>query len=45
MIEKIKALMQEVERLKADNAEELEALRIRYFDAMTRDMLERVPGR
>ena len=29
MIEKIKALMQEVERLKADNAEELEALRIR----------------
>ncbi|KKY61950.1 phenylalanine--tRNA ligase subunit alpha [Tannerella forsythia] len=31
MIEKIKALMQEVERLKADNAEELEALRIRYL--------------
>ncbi len=31
MIEKIKALLQEVERLKADNAEELETLRIRYL--------------
>ena len=31
MIERIKALLQEVENLKADNAEELEALRIKYL--------------
>lgn len=31
MIDKIKALLQEVENMKAANAEELEALRIKYL--------------
>src|SRR5574344_1095485 len=31
MIDKIKALLQEVETMKASNAEELEALRIKYL--------------
>ena len=30
MLDKIKALLQEVENMKAANAEELEALRIKY---------------
>ena len=31
MLDKIKALLQEVENMKAANAEELEALRIKYL--------------
>ena len=31
MIDKIKSLLQEVEKIKAANAEELEALRIKYL--------------
>lgn len=31
MIDKIKSLLQEVENIKAANAEELEALRIKYL--------------
>ena len=37
MIDKIKALLQEVENMKAANAEELEALRIKYCLLYTSD--------
>ena len=45
MINKIDALLQEVENLKAANAEELEALRIKYLSKKGEDFVvdERIP--